>query len=86
MHVVHHSYQERRADSMTDTKLLERAIEDSGLKKGFLAEKLGVSRQTMTSLLNGQTEFKASQINTLTALLQLTAERRDAIFFAKAGA
>ena len=71
---------------MTDTMLLAKAIDDSGLKKGYLAEKLGISRQSLTSLLNGRTEFKASQIDTLTTLLQLTAERRDAIFFATPGA
>jgi plasmid maintenance system antidote protein VapI len=71
---------------MTDTKLLAQAIDDSGLKKSFLAEKLGISRQSLTSLLNGQTEFKASQIHTLTALLGLSAERRDSIFFAVSGA
>jgi plasmid maintenance system antidote protein VapI len=70
---------------MTNTALLEQAINDSGLKKSFLAEKLGISRQSLTSLLNGQTEFKASQIHALTALLGLTAERRDAIFFAVNG-
>lgn len=71
---------------MTNTELLEQAIAESGLKKSFLAMKLGVSRQSFTAILAGKKELRASQIYKLSAMLRLTNERRDAIFFAEPGA
>lgn len=70
---------------MTNTKLLEAAIERSGLKKGKIAERLGVSRGGLTNLINNRAEFRASQIQVFCELLKLTAEQRDAIFFAAGG-
>lgn len=70
---------------MTNTKLLEQAIERSGLKKGKIAEVLGVSRASLINLINNRSEFKASQITAFSNLLGLTAEERDAIFFAVNG-
>ena len=70
---------------MTNTKLLEDAIERSGLKKGHIAERLGVSRANLVSLINDRAEFRASQIRVLSELLGLTTEQRDAIFFADDG-
>lgn len=72
---------------MTNTKLLEDKIRQSGLKKGFLAEKLGVSRATFCALLSNNAEFKASQIHTLCELLGIKDdETLRAIFFAPSGA
>lgn len=72
---------------MTNRKLLEDRISQKGLKKGFLAEKLGVSRTTFCALLRNETEFKASQIRTLCELLDIRDdETMKAIFFAHAGA
>jgi plasmid maintenance system antidote protein VapI len=70
---------------MTNTKLLEQIIKDRGLKKGYIAEKLGVSRSGLINLINNRAEFRASQIQTLANLLDLTDAQRDAIFFAGNG-
>lgn len=70
---------------MTNTKILEKAIKDSGLKKGHIAERLGVSRAGLINLINNRSEFKASQIQVLCDLLGLTEEQRNAIFFAVSG-
>lgn len=70
---------------MTHTKLLEQAIERSGLKKGKIAECLGVSRAGLINLINGRAEFKVSQMLVLSALLKLTTAERDAIFFGQCG-
>lgn len=70
---------------MTNTKLLEAAIERSGLKKGKIAERLGVSRGGLINLINNRAEFRASQIQVLCDLLGLTTAQRDAIFFAVDG-
>ena len=70
---------------MTNTTLLEAAIARSGLKKGYIAERLGVSRAGLTNLINNRAEFKASQMVILAELLGLTPEEKNAIFFAKSG-
>lgn len=68
---------------MVDTKKLEQMIRKSGLKKGYLAEQLGVSRATFCALLNNRTEFRASQIRTLCEILGIhDDETLRVIFFA----
>ena len=70
---------------MTNTKLLEQAIDRSGLKKGKIAERLGVSRAGLINLINDRAEFKISQMLVISDLLGLTPEERDAIFFDVSG-
>lgn len=72
---------------MTNTNLLEAKIKQSGLKKGYLAERIGVSRTTFYALLHNEAEFKASQIKTLCELLGIhDTETMQNIFFAHPGA
>ena len=72
---------------MIDSKKLEEKIQQSGLKKGYLAERLGVSRATFSALLSNKTEFKVSQIRVLCELLDIhDDETLRAIFFAQSGA
>lgn len=68
---------------MTNTKLLEDAIARSGLKKGYIAARLGVSRAGLTNLIRGRAEFRASQMTLMEELLKLTPGEKDAIFFCK---
>jgi hypothetical protein len=71
---------------MTNTELLERAIKDSGLKKVFLAEKIGLTPAGFYNCLNNRAEFKASQINALCELLGIKdLATKEAIFFANLG-
>lgn len=71
---------------MTNTELLEKAIKSSGLKKIFLAEKIGLSAAGFCNCLNNRAEFKASQINTLCDLLGIVdLAEKEAIFFADFG-
>lgn len=72
---------------MTNTKLLEDKIRQSGLKKGYLAERLGISRTTLCTLLRNESEFKTSQIKILCDVLDIKDdETMKAIFFAENGA
>lgn len=67
---------------MTNKKLLEEAIKAKGLKKSFLAEKIGLSAAGFYNCLNNRAEFKASQINTLCDLLGIVdLAEKEAIFF-----
>ena len=72
---------------MINRKLLEDRIEKVGLKKSYIAEKIGVSRSTFCALQSGKTEFKASQIKKLCELLGINDnETVAAIFFGHSGA
>lgn len=66
---------------MTDSEALSKAIENSGLKLTFIANKLELSREGFYKKLNNQTEFKASEIVKLQYILNLSNKERDKIFF-----
>ena len=63
-----------------NTKLLQQKIKDSGLKIGFIAEKLGRSRQALSDKIQGKTEFLPSEIRILCELLHLSDDDRRLIF------
>ena len=63
-----------------NTKLLQQKIKDSGLKMGFIAEKLGRSRQALSDKIQGKTEFLPSEIRILCELLHLSDGDRRLIF------
>ena len=65
---------------MTDSEALSKAIENSGLKLTFIANKLELSREGFYKKLNNQTEFKASEIVKLQDILNLSNKERDKIF------
>ena len=71
---------------MTNKELLEKAIKDSGLKKSFIAEKIGLTPAGFYNCLNNRAEFKASQISILCDLLGIEdLKDKEAIFFAGVG-
>ena len=71
---------------MTNKELLEQAIKAKGLKKAFLAEKIGLTPAGFCNCLNNRAEFRASQINTLCELLGIEdLQTKEAIFFAAVG-
>ena len=70
---------------MTDTEKLKKAIADSGLKKGYIAKQMGISRVSLDNYINNRAEFRASHIEALSTILQLDPEQRMAIFFAVNG-
>lgn len=66
---------------MTDTALLKRKIEESGYKLKFIAQRLELTYQGFLKKINNASEFKASEISTLSELLHLSDEERDSVFF-----
>lgn len=71
---------------MNNTELLEKKIAESGKKKGYLAEKVGLSRAGFRNCLINKAEFKATQIDVLCTELEITSlEEKNVIFFAKSG-
>lgn len=69
---------------MTDTDLLMDYVKKSGLKLGFIAEQLNLSRFGLAKKIKNNSEFKASEIEKLCNLLNITSMRdRNRIFFAQ---
>ncbi len=67
---------------MTDGKALEEIIKDSGVTITHIADKMGCSRNRIYSILNGA-ECVASEIVSLSEILHLSKEKRDAIFLVR---
>ena len=65
---------------MTDFKLLQEAIDRSGMSITTIANRTGIIRATFYNRMAGNGEFKASEIVSLTKCLNLTREERDKIF------
>lgn len=70
---------------MTNTKLLEEKIKDSGYKKSYIAKAIGLkSAFGLAKKIKNETEFKASEINRLCEILKIeTLEEKNDIFFAE---
>lgn len=69
---------------MTNTKLLNELIQQSGLKKVFIAEKVGLTPVGLHNCITGKSEFKASHIGILCDLLGIKdLELKEAVFFAE---
>ena len=67
---------------MTDTELLKKKINESGLRFNFIAEKMGLSRSGLYQKINGNNEFSQSEIVKLCELLNIKSiQERQVIFF-----
>lgn len=68
---------------MTDTLLLREKIESSGLRIGFIANKLGIERTTLWKKVNNERSFKQKEIMQMCELLRIDSlEEKERIFFA----
>ena len=65
---------------MTDVNALQSKITDSGLKKTYIAEQLGISYPGYLNKETGKTEFIASEISVMSRLLNLTDRETVKIF------
>lgn len=66
---------------MTDTKALRSIIQHAGLKYKVLAEMMGLSAYALQLKIDNESEFKASEIDSLSNILGMDLQQRDAIFF-----
>lgn len=68
---------------MTNTKELEKIINNSGLKKNYIAKELQISRQALRNKCENKSEFTATEICILCSLLNITSLKdKERIFFA----
>lgn len=68
---------------MVNTLLLDDRIEQSGLKIGFIIDKLGLSRNGFDKKRKGKTPFRTAEIYVLSDLLKLSDDDKAKIFFAQ---
>ncbi len=67
---------------MMNLEYLNDRISISRIPITAIAEKLGVSRQTLYNKMQGKREFKTSEVSKLCGILRLSAEERKLVFFA----
>lgn len=71
---------------MNNTALLEQKIKESGKRRNYLAEKIGLSYAGFRNCVTNKAEFKSSQIDILCEELNITSlKEKESIFFAKVG-
>lgn len=67
---------------MTNVYLLKKRIDASGLKIGYIANQLGISRQLLWKKINNITPFNQYEIDKLCTILKVeTLEEKESIFF-----
>lgn len=64
-----------------DHELLKDTIQDRGVKVSVLADKIGISRQSLHMKLNGERSFDQGEIMAIKTNLRLSDEEFMAIFF-----
>ena len=67
---------------MFNRKLFDAAVKASGKKKGYIAAKLGITRQAMNKKERGVSDFSATDMTIVSNELNLSPDERDSIFFA----
>ena len=67
---------------MTDTVALRNRIKASGYRLGYIAERLGISTYTLQRKIDNNSEFRVSEVDSMSKLLNMTPAEKDAYFFA----
>ncbi|MBO6015349.1 MAG: helix-turn-helix domain-containing protein [Oscillospiraceae bacterium] len=60
---------------------LSEVIRDRGIKLRAVADRIGIAPYTLTRKINGDLQFKMSEVAAISDYLRLTAEEREDIFF-----
>lgn len=66
---------------MVNTALLKNQIKTNGIKQKYIAEKMGISVQSLTRKLNNSSEFKINEVQTLSNILHMSTDDQIRIFF-----
>lgn len=70
-------------DKVTDEKEFEIMLLKHDTSKRKIADYLGISLSSLYNKLSNISEFKASEIQKISTMLNLTVEEREKIFFAQ---
>ena len=67
---------------MTDSIKLKQKIIESGYRRKYIADMMGLSYYGLQNKVEGRTDFKAREIVRICDLLNIDVNDREAIFFA----
>lgn len=67
---------------MTDKNLLYYFVKRAGFKNKDIAKAIGITSAGYTLKISNKSDFRQSEIKTISDLLSLTVEERDRVFFA----
>ncbi|MFV0351197.1 MAG: toxin-antitoxin system, antitoxin component, Xre family protein [Oscillospiraceae bacterium] len=67
---------------MTNTKMLRDFIKDAGIKYGAVAKAANLTYQGFLNKMNNDSEFKVSEIKSISKFTNMPKDIRDEIFFA----
>lgn len=69
---------------MTDTTLLKKKIDESGLRLDYIYKSLDISRVSLHNKMSGKTEFTLKEVQRLCDILNITSLReKEKIFFSE---
>ena len=68
---------------MFDKVKFKKAVDSSGLKGTFIARQIGMNYNVYLQKSNGKNQWKVDEVMSLSRLLRLRNNERDAIFFAR---
>ena len=68
---------------MTDKNLLYYFVKRAGFKNKDIAKAIGITQSGYTLKISNKSDFRQSEIKTISDLLSLTIEERDRVFFAE---
>ncbi len=68
---------------MTNVPMLKNAIDNSGLKRKYIAEQLGLSYQGFLDKIRGKSEFVGSEIIRMKDLLRMDEKAVSEIFLSE---
>ena len=66
---------------MTDSNAFREWINSKGLKMKFVAERMGITRYSLQKKIDNLSEFKVSEILTLSTEFDMSPTEREKIFF-----
>ena len=66
---------------MVNSVMLNQIISDSGLKKKYIAEQMGLSVTSFNNKTKGRTEFMGSEINKLCKILDISNSQQKVDIF-----
>ena len=68
---------------MINTKLLKQKIDESGYRFSWIAKQLNLSPYGLRKKVDGENEFKATEIMKFQEILKISNDERDEIFLKK---
>lgn len=68
---------------MINTELLRQKIDESGYRFSWIAKQLNLSPYGLRKKVDGENEFKVSEVSRICKLLNISDKERESIFFCK---